>query len=129
MKKRPKTISSPDELDKHLQYTSPVTWIVLGAITAVLISFFVWSMVYKIAIKITGTALISNNEVTLNVDKSSRSQLAVGQKVYIVDKAGEILSFKDDGSPVVSSMELSDGEYVYTVVIKEMKPFDFVIGK
>lgn len=129
MKKSITSITNPDDLDKALKRTSPMTWISLGVVAALLISFFVWSLVYKIAIKITGTANVNNSEVTLHVEESHLDEIAVGQKVFIKDKEGEILSLKDDGQPVVSNMTLEDGEYTYFLVLKEVRPFDFLIGK
>ena len=129
MKKSITNITNPDDLDKVLKHTSPMTWITLGIVAALLISFFVWSLIYKVAIKITGIANINNSEVTLHVEESHLTELVVGQKVYIKDKEGEILSIKDDGQPVVSNMTLDDGEYTYYIVVKEVHPFDFLTGK
>ena len=120
-------ISNPDELNKHLQYTSVTTWVVLGAVILSLVGLFTWSFVYKIQEKITGKASISSGAVTLTIEESQKPRLAVGQKVYIADKVGEIKSI-DDGNPIVSLFDLEDGSnYTYTIVIKEMRPIDFLI--
>ena len=120
-------ITNPDELNKHLQYTSVTTWIVLGAVILSLAGLFTWAFVYKIQEKITGKALIASGVVTLNVEESQKPRLATGQKVYIADKVGEILSI-DDGNPVVSLFDLEDGSnYTYTIVVSEMRPIDFLI--
>ena len=129
MKKSVTNIANPDDLDKALKHTSPLTWISLGIVGALLIAFFAWSLIYKIAIKISGIANLYNNEVTLHIEKSHLNELAIGQKVYINDKEGEILSIRNDGQPVVSKMNLEDGEYTYYIVVKEVHPFDFLIGK
>lgn len=120
-------ITNPDELNKHLQYTSITTWIVLGAVILSLAGLFTWSFIYKIQEKITGKASISSGAVTLTIKESQKPRLAVGQKVYIADKVGEIESIAD-GNPVVSLFDLEDGsDYTYTIVIKEMRPIDFLI--
>lgn len=120
-------ITNPDELNKHLQYTSITTWIVLGAVILSLAGLFTWSFIYKIQEKITGKASISSGAVTLTIEESQKPHLAVGQKVYIADKVGEIKSI-DDGNPVVSLFDLEDGSnYTYTIVVKEMRPIDFLI--
>lgn len=120
-------ITNPDELNKHLQYTSITTWIVLGAVILSLAGLFTWSFIYKIQEKITGKASISSGAVTLTIEESQKPRLAVGQKVYIADKVGEIKSI-DDGNPVVSLFDLEDGSnYTYTIVVKEMRPIDFLI--
>ena len=126
-KKEKSGISNPDELNKHLQYTSITTWIVLGAVILSLAGFFTWSFVYKIEEKITGKAAISSGAVSLTIEESQKPLLAAGQKVYIADKVGEILSI-NDGNPVVSLFDLEDGSnYTYTIVVKEMRPIDFLI--
>ena len=129
MKKKAQTISNPEELNKYLQRTSPSTWIVLGLIVTILLGFFVWSFVYKFKTKITGLATITSGEATLNVNNADLGKLEVGQKVYINDKEGEILSFYDNGQPKVSAFTLDNGTYTYTIFLKEMRPIDFVIGK
>lgn len=120
-------ITNPDELNKHLQYTSITTWIVLGAVILSLAGLFAWSFIYKIQEKITGKASISSGAVTLTIEESQKPRLSVGQKVYIADKVGEIKSI-NDGNPVVSLFDLEDGSnYTYTIVVKEMRPIDFLI--
>ena len=121
-----RSITNPDELNKCRQYTSPTTWIILGVVILSLASLFAWSFMYKIQEKITGMASIINGEVTLTISDVNRSKLAVGQKVYIADKVGEILSF-DDNTPVISLFDLVDDDYTYTIVVNELRPIDFLI--
>ena len=128
MKKEKISITNPDELNKHLQYTSPSTWIILGLVLAILISFIVWSCIYKIELKIKGMATVNDNVVTLHVEESSKDKLAVGQKVYISNLKGEITAI-NDGTPTVTTFDLEDGDYPYQVVIREIKPIDFLINK
>ena len=128
MKKKSKSISSPDDLNKHLQYTSPLTWIILSFCTCALIGFFVWSCVYKIKEKISGEATVQNGEVVLVINDSQKDKLAVGQKVYISEQEGEIVSFNNE-QPIVSNFTLADGNYSYTIVIREFRPIDFLINR
>ena len=102
MKKQQIRISNQEEFNKHLQHTSTTTWVVLGAVIVALVSFFAWSILYKIDIKLMGKANIASGAVTLELKESDLSKLKVGQKVYIEQKEGEILSFQDD-QPVVSN--------------------------
>ena len=91
MKKKQAKISNPDELNKNLSYNSPVTWIVLGTVILLLAGFFAWSLIYKIQIKLFGTANITSGAVTLTLnDESKLDQLKVGQKVYVSNDEGEI---------------------------------------
>lgn len=128
MKKNNKTITNPDELNKNLQYSSPITWIILTSVVFLLLGFFVWSCIYSITFKLTGMASINEGQVTLVIEERSISKLQVGQKVYIAGQEGEILSIKDD-QPVVSTFSLQDGDYEYYIVIGEKKPVEFLLGK
>ena len=129
MSKKNVTISNPDELNKHLQYSSPVTWIILSLVILLIAGFFTWSALYKLDVKVSGNATISGGVATLNVNEDSLSKLEVGQKVYISKQEGEILSFDENKQPVVSNFSISDGEYSYYIVIKQIRPINFLIDK
>lgn len=124
MKKALKTINNPDELNKSLSYSSPTTWITLSIVIISLVGFFVWSLLYKIQIKVSGLATVVGGHVTLNVKDEDLSKLEDGQKVFISGVEGQIVSIIDS-KPVVSTFSLNDGEYEYYVVVGEMKPIDF----
>ena len=128
MEKKNASIASPDELNNHLQQTNPFTWIILGLVTVILIGFFVWSFIFKLQIKLTGTALIESGNVTLEVNRTDLGKLKVDQKVLIGEKEGKIVSLKEDGQPNISKFELSDGEYEYIIIV-EQRPADFLLGK
>ncbi len=125
MKKNKVSISNPEELEKNLQYSSPVTWIALGVVFSLIVGLFVWSCVFKIKDKIIGKAKIVSSEVTLVVDANSISKLKVGQKVYINNLEGEILKIVEK-KPIISHFALADGEYEYTI-INEIKPIEYLI--
>ena len=129
MKKERASVSNPDELNKYLQKSSFAVWFILGIVISILLSFFVWSMIYKVKVKISGLADISSGEVTLHVEEKSLKQLEIGQKVYIQNQELEISSLDDNKQPTVTKSTLEDGEYPYYIVVKEVKPIEFLIGK
>lgn len=128
MKKKQVSITNPEELNKNLQYSSPLTWIALSGVILLIISFFVWSTIYKIEYKIEGIANIVSGAVTLNVAPSSLNKLKVDQKVHISGLEGTIVSFDEDKQPVVTNFDLEDGEYPYYIETY-IRPVDFLIGK
>ena len=128
MKKKIKNISNPDELNKYLQHTSPLTWLVLMLSIVALAGVFVWSYIYKLKIKLVGDATIKSGEVSLTIDDADLGKLSVGQTVYILEEEGKILSFTEEGVPVLTHFDLADGDYEYTVLY-EKRPIDFLIGK
>lgn len=128
MKKYSKNISSPEELNKYLQHSSLLTWIILGVVGAILISFFTFSFIYKVDVKLTGSAIIKDKEVTLNIAKNDLKKVKVGQKVYINSLEGIIEEVKPDEQPIVSYFPLDDGTYDYKIILKQMRLIDFLIG-
>lgn len=126
MKKNKISVSNPDELNKHLQHTSPFTWISLGLVAAALLGFFAWSFIYKIKVKISGTATVFNGEASLTVRDSDIGKLAANQLVTINDKES-LLTFSDN-KPVAHFDGLENGEYTFTIVF-EKRPVDFLLGK
>lgn len=127
MKNKDVSISSPDELNKHLQHTSPLTWIILSVVTALLLGFFVWSAVFKMKIKLSGEAVINNGEVTLTLDEDDLKKLSVGQSFYIANKEGTVVSFDDNDMPILSHFDLADGSY--SDIAYGKRPIEFLIGK
>lgn len=127
MKKENVSISGPDELDKHLRSSSPLTWVVLGTVIAAVLGFFVWSGVYKLPIRLSGTASVSAGQASLVVEDSAKDKLEAGQKIYILDQVGE-LSFDAEHNPVVLNMNLNDGTYTYRtdIVIDEIRPIQYL---
>ena len=70
MKKKTKSITNPEELNKNLQYSSPISWIVLTSVVLLLAGFFVWASVYQIHIKVTGIASIHSGQASLVVEEA-----------------------------------------------------------
>lgn len=128
MKHKTDPISGPDELDKRLQSTSFVTWLVLGLIFLILVGLFAWASIFKLKISLTGKAVLNSGVATLTIKDDDLEKLKEGQLVYINDKEGKILSFNDDHSPVVSTFDIADGEYTYTIILEEKRPISFVFG-
>ena len=128
MKKEQVRISNPDELNKYLQHTSFFTWLILGLVTAILVAFFAWAFIFRLTIKVIGKADVESNVVTLHIKDADLEKIAIGQKVYIEDLEGEIISIVDN-QPVVSTFALANGEYDYRIIIGETRPIDYLLNK
>ena len=127
MKKENVTISSPDELNAHLQSSSPVTWIALGTVIALVLGLFVWSGVYELPIMISGAASVTNGIASLTVEERAKDKLEAGQIIYILDKDG-YLSYDEDNNPVVLNINLSDGQYTYRTdtELEKIRPIQYL---
>ena len=128
-KKVNKNISGPEELDKILKRTNPVVWIVLGAHILLLLNFFLWTVLATIEQKVEMTAVVSDRSVAIYSEEESVKSISAGQKVYIEDEAGTVLSVEDDGTILISDMSLKDGAYKCKIVIREIKPVEFLMNK
>lgn len=128
-KKVNKNISGPEELDKILKRTNPVVWIVLGAHILLLLNFFLWTVLATIEQKVEMTAVVSDRSVAIYSEEESVKSISAGQKVYIEDEAGTVLSVEDDGTILISDMPLKDGAYKCKIVIREIKPVEFLMNK
>lgn len=127
MKKKTINFSGPDDLNKHLQHTSPITWIILSFASVALVAFFVWSSIFIMHIKVAGEAVVKNGEVTLSIEEDDLKKLSVGQSFYIADKEGTVVSFDDNGNALLSYFDLADGSYSDLAYGK--RPIEFLIGK
>ena len=124
-----KRISSPEKLNNYLKATSVITWVLLGTVIAFLLVILIWSHLATVTYKIEGNATISSGEVRLEIDESRLDELKVGQIVYILDSEGEITSIDDNGMPIISGINLSDGEYEYTLIIKTINPIEYLLNR
>ena len=124
-----KRITSPEKLNDYLKATSVTTWVLLGMIIVFLVGILIWSHLAKITYKIEGNATISSGEVKLEIDESRLNELKVGQIVYILDSEGEITSINDNGMPIISGINLSDGDYKYTIIIKTINPIEYLLNR
>ena len=128
MEKR-KKISSPDKLNEYLKATSALTWILLGIVIVALLAIFIWSHIANITYKIEGSGSMSNGVFTIDIDESRLEELKVGQVIYISNKEGEIIEIDDNGRPVISKIDLEDGTYEYTIIIKTIHPIEYLLNR
>ena len=120
-------IASPEELNEKLQHSSVWTWLVLGISFLLLGGVFGWAAFGTVEMKAYGTADLVSGVATLHLDEKDASKVAVGQCVYIEGKQGEI--YDVSSLPLAKQFDLPDQEYSFYVVVKQMKPIEFLWGK
>ena len=128
MKRENQNISNPDELNKILQKTNPLVWVVLGIVLLVLVLLFAWSIVTTLEVKVHGNANVNSQVASIEVDEADVSKVKTGDKIYISDKEGVIASADNDGHFTSSAIQLADGEYEVYIVEKEIRPIAFLTG-
>lgn len=88
-----KKLSSPEQLDELIKVTSPRAWLVLIAITGILISTLVWGFLGSIPTKIEGQGILLNNGGVFSIEHHTSGRVIdvrfkVGDRV----KAGDVVA-------------------------------------
>ena len=77
-------ISSPEQMDDYLRVTNPAIWVILAAVILLLASLIIWSTFVSIESRITGTASVSENVMTLQLDDDSTAgSIQTGMQVTV----------------------------------------------
>ena len=124
-----KKISSPEKLNDYLKATSIFTWILLGIVIFCLLGIFIWSFSAKITYKIEGEARINGGILSIEIDEKRLNELSVGQVVYVGSCEGVIKSIGEDNKPIISGIDLEDGEYSYTIILKTIHPIEYLFNR
>jgi len=128
MRRENQNISNPDELNKILQKTNPIVWVILGIVLLVLVSLCVWAILTTLEVKVHGTANVTSQVASIQVNEEDVSKVKAGNKIYISDEEGVIASADNDGHFTSSVIQLADGEYDVYIVEKEIRPIAFLMG-
>lgn len=83
-------ISSPEQLDKVVKITSPMSWLVLLAITLIIVVTVIWSIVGSLPVTVTAQGIVAS-PVSTNAVYLQES----GTVVAVLVQAGDELHFND----------------------------------
>ena len=95
-------ISSPEQLDKALKVTSPMSWLALAGVTLIVIVTLIWSIVGTIPVTITTPGLVSSL-VGSNAIYSSEKGTVVSVRVRPGDEVhlgDTILTYKNSANEI-----------------------------
>lgn len=97
-------ISSPEQLDKVLKVTSPMSWLALIGITLIIVVTLIWSIVGTIPVTITTKGIVqshvgSNAVYTQEAGEVVSVRVRVGDKVNLGDP---VLTYKNAKNEVVT---------------------------
>ena len=116
-------ISSPDQLDKVLKVTSPMSWLALLGVTLIIVFVVVWSIVGSLPSTITASGVIVRNNTSTNTILSTQRGTVqrvamIGAQVY-------------EGTPVLelstsTGLETINSNLLGTVTEVLVKPGDTV---
>jgi len=94
-------LSSPEQLDMLMRVTSPMGWVALVAIGAILVAAVVWSVTFPMPVKVDGRGFMVRGEAVQEV------QILVGGTIQSMEvKTGDVI----EAGVVVARLSLPDIE-------------------
>ena len=113
-------ISSPEQLDKAIKVTSPMSWLALMGLTLIILVTLVWSVVGKIPVTITAPGVVSSF-VGSNAVYANEAGTVVSVRVRAGDeikKKDTIITYKNAAHEVKEVRSDQVGTVTNTVVKK-----------
>lgn len=120
-------ISSPDQLTDYLRVSNPGIWVILLAVIALLVGFFVWASAGTLETTAPATVIVEDH--TAHVVINDAHKLTDGMPLRIADQEVVIAVTEIDnyGRTIgVAEVALPDGTYQGTVVVEQTRPLDFL---
>ena len=116
-------ISSPEQLDKVLKVTSPMSWLALVGVTLILVVTVIWSIIGTIPVTITTKGIVSsqvgcNAVYTQEAGEVISVRVRVGDELHLGDP---VLTYKNSANEVVTI--LSDQVGTVSGIVVEIGAF------
>lgn len=116
-------ISSPEQLDKVLKVTSPMSWLALIGITLIVVVTVIWSIVGTIPVTITTKGIVSslvgsNNVYTQEAGTVISVRVRTGDELHMGDP---VVTYKNAANEVVTVYSDQVGTVAELVVKKDDK--------
>lgn len=97
-------ISSPEQLDKVLKVTSPMSWLALAGVTLIVVATIIWSVLGTIPVTITAPGIVSS-KVGSNAVYAQEAGMVVSVRVRTGDEihlGDPVLTYKNAANEVVT---------------------------
>ena len=117
-------MASPEQLDKALKVTSPLSWLSLGGVTLIIVVTAIWSVVGRIPVTITTNGIIAspvntNAVYTENAGTVDSVYVSVGDEIRPGDEVallevsdGSAYTIKSDQIGTASAVDILAGDMV-----------------
>ena len=128
--KLPDRISSPEQLNDAFKVTTPVVWILLGTVIAILAGFFVWASVGRFETLADADVIVKDSRAAAYITGSNADSIQAGMTLRIGDAEYRITDVgRDLSGRAVAYADVSepDGEYSSKVVIESVRPISFLL--
>jgi len=88
-------MSSADDLDRYLKVTNPSAWVVIGAVTVLVIAGLIWGMTASLPISQTATGVVKDGQVVCFLPLGKDAVATTDSKVTAAGRDASIVSVDD----------------------------------
>lgn len=121
-------VSNPEQLNDYIRVTNPGVWVIMCAVIFLLTGVCVWSVFGRLDTTLTVGAVTENNQTVCYVKETNLEALEVGMQVRIGEVTCQIRNISQQPIQVDNTFApyllhvggLSEGEWVYTVVLDDV---------
>lgn len=119
-------MSSPEQLDKALKVTSPLSWLVLLALSVVVAVTVVWSFLGKLPVTVTATGVISDLSGVVSIyAPESGKVVSIAENGATVGDGSSILTYEDKtGAPKTIVLSTASTGTVQSQIVKTGDDFE-----
>lgn len=89
-------MSSADDLDRYLKVTNPSAWVLVGAVTVLIIAAVIWGLTATLPIKNATTGVLKDGEIVCFLPLDEDSLATTDSKVTAAGRDTRILSVNDN---------------------------------
>ena len=144
-------VSSPEQLNDYIRVTNPSVWMILAAITILLVGVCVWGVLGKLDTTLPVVAVSQDEQLTIYVKETdielvnSGMEVRIGNDKYTIDEiALQPIAVDENFSDYAlhvggiqigewvyeakASGEVADGIYKAEIVVESISPMSFVVN-
>lgn len=105
-------VSSPEQLNDYIRVTNPGVWLVLGAVTVLLVAVLVWGFLGALPTTLSAQGLSVNGEVAVFLSQEDAADLKPGAKATIDGAQASVYAIADVPLSREEVIALSQSDYI-----------------
>lgn len=125
-------VKSPESLDDYIQVANPSIWLVLISIVLLLIGACIWGVFGHIDSVIETKVYVEDSVIVCNIPEENASSVEEGMAVRFNDCEATVKDIKKIDKNYVCELQsdqpITDGIYDGSIVIKSVKPMNFIMN-
>ena len=111
-------VKSPKNLGIYMHAIRPSVWIVLAAITIVLIGFIYWAVTGSIELSYVTMAYTDNGTTMCWMDYHQASDIKPGAKVICSNTTGTVVKIRDEADDIKDVLNVVGSLYIKDIQVK-----------